>query len=66
MKAKKIFERARDMRGRRRTMEDPRTIAIVFETEMLEALDEKAWSLGKTRSDFIRELVGKALKKGEG
>ena len=67
MRQKKIFNRKRDVKGRPREMEEPRTISIIFESEMLEELDEKVWKMGKTRSDFIRELVGKALsKKGEG
>ena len=67
MRQKKLFNRKRDLRGRPREMEEPRTISIQFENAMLEELDEKVWRMGKSRSDFIRELVGKALsKKGEG
>jgi metal-responsive CopG/Arc/MetJ family transcriptional regulator len=66
MRQKKLFDRKRDRKGRPREMEEPRTISIQFENAMLEELDEKVWRMGKSRSDFIRELVGKALKKGEG
>lgn len=62
MSAKKVFNRTKDMGGRKRKLEDVRTISMIFEREMLEKLDEKAFRRGTTRSEFIRELVSAALK----